>query len=166
VAELAEIAGAQEAELRGLILREPEESPTGSASLRAALEQTARAVDGVAVTISSVGPVWLDRACVEEIAAATRQALDNVVEHAAARSATIFAEEEDGIVSITVRDDGRGFAYDEDHLRAAGKAGMLKSMKGRIEDLGGTMSVSSGPGRGTEIEFRLETEPHRTQEPA
>ncbi|HVM33951.1 MAG TPA: ATP-binding protein [Actinomycetota bacterium] len=166
VAELADLAGAQEVELRGLILREPEESPTGSASLRAALEQTARAVEGIAVTVSSVGPVWLDRACVEEIAAATRQALDNVVEHAAAGSATVFAEEEDGVVSITVRDDGRGFAYDEDHLRATGKAGMLKSMKGRIEDLGGTMSVSSAPGRGTEIEFRLETEPHRTQEPA
>ena len=32
---------------------------------------------------------------------------------------------------------------------------MLKSMKGRIEELGGTMDVHSAPGRGTEIEFRL-----------
>lgn len=164
VGELADIAAAQEAELRSLILRAPEEPPRDSASLRAALEATARAIDGVAVTVSSVGPVWLDRACVEELAAAVRQALDNVVEHAEARRATIFAEEEDGIVTVTVRDDGRGFAYDESELRAAGKAGMLNSMKGRVEDLGGRMSVTSAPGRGTEIEFRVDAALHRTQE--
>jgi signal transduction histidine kinase len=28
-------------------------------------------------------------------------------------------------------------------------------MKGRIEDLGGTMSVHSAPGQGTEIEFHV-----------
>jgi signal transduction histidine kinase len=30
-------------------------------------------------------------------------------------------------------------------------------MKGRIVDIGGTMTVTSAPGRGTEIEFRVPT---------
>jgi signal transduction histidine kinase len=29
------------------------------------------------------------------------------------------------------------------------------SMKGRIEELGGTMTLASAPGSGTQVEFRL-----------
>jgi signal transduction histidine kinase len=32
---------------------------------------------------------------------------------------------------------------------------MLKSMKGRVEDLGGAMLVHTMAGSGTEVEFRL-----------
>jgi signal transduction histidine kinase len=32
---------------------------------------------------------------------------------------------------------------------------VLMSMKGRIEDLGGTMLLSSAPGKGTQVEFRV-----------
>ena len=71
----------------------------------------------------------------------------------------MFAEAEDGWVTVSVRDDGRGFDYDEDRLRADGKVGMLKSMKGRVEDLGGRMRVTTAPGRGTEIEFRVPVGP-------
>jgi signal transduction histidine kinase len=45
--------------------------------------------------------------------------------------------------------------YDEDALRADGKAGVLKSMKGRVEDLGGAMQVTSAQGKGTEIELSV-----------
>jgi signal transduction histidine kinase len=78
-----------------------------------------------------------------------------VARHARATRASIFAEEEDGFVVVTVRDDGRGFEFDEASLQASNKVGMLKSMKGRVVDLGGTMAVDSAPGRGTEIEFRI-----------
>jgi signal transduction histidine kinase len=67
----------------------------------------------------------------------------------------VFAEAEHGWVTISLRDDGRGFDYDEDRLRADGKVGMLKSMKGRVEELGGRMRVETAPGEGTEIEFRV-----------
>ncbi|MFP5353385.1 MAG: sensor histidine kinase [Actinomycetota bacterium] len=155
VSELAQLAGRQETELRSLILRDPEPGPMGRASLREALEMTAREVTDVDVTVSSVGPIWLDAASVEEIAAAVRQALGNVARHAQAHSATVFAEVEGGQVVVTVRDDGVGFDYDEGRLRAEGKAGMLKSMKGRVEDLGGRMLVTSAPGKGAEIEFHI-----------
>ena len=155
VAQLSELAAKQEEELRSMILREPEEAPEGSASLRHSLEEVARGIEGVEVTVSSVGPIWLQRLQVEELAAAVRQALENVVRHAQARRASVFAEQESGEVVVSVRDDGVGFVYDEDQLRRNEKAGMLKSMKGRVEELGGRMDVSTGPGRGTEIEFRI-----------
>ncbi len=56
---------------------------------------------------------------------------------------------------VSVRDDGCGFIYSEEQLRAEGKVGMLGSMKGRIEDLGGKMKVHTAPGAGTEVEFRV-----------
>ena len=155
VDRLADLAAKQEVELRSLILRDPEEAPTGSASLRELLEDLGRSVDDVPVTVSSVGPMWIPRARAEELVAAVRQALENVVRHADASRAIVFADQEDDEIVVSVRDDGSGFEYDEARLRQEGKAGMLKSMKGRVEELGGQMSVTSESGRGTEIEFRI-----------
>ncbi|HYO60804.1 MAG TPA: ATP-binding protein [Actinomycetota bacterium] len=155
VARLGELAERQEAELRSLILRDPERVPEGTTSLRADLETLARAVEEVDVSVSCVGPLWVERRIAEEVVAAVRQALANVVEHANASKATVFAEEDDGRLLVSVRDDGVGFVYDEDALRADGKAGVLKSIKGRVEDLGGAMDVTSAIGKGTEIELSV-----------
>ena len=152
---LADLAGEQEAGLRDLILREPEPSPEGTASLRETLEKVARSVNGLRPTVSSVGPIHLEKRTVTEIAAATREGLTNVVKHANATSASVFIDETEENVTVSLRDDGVGFDYDEDALRARGKAGMLGSMKGRVNDLGGAMTVTSQPGHGTEIELRV-----------
>jgi signal transduction histidine kinase len=157
VAGLAEMAAGQERALRSLILRDPEEAgtPAGAASLRAALEALAAAEGSLAVTVGATGALVLPAGHVEELTAAVRQALDNVVEHAGASRVALFAEEDDGTVVLTVRDDGRGFTYDERRLLAEGKIGLAKSVKGRVEQLGGSMLVTSRPGAGTEIELRV-----------
>jgi signal transduction histidine kinase len=67
----------------------------------------------------------------------------------------VFAEEDARAVVVTVRDAGRGFTYDERRLLAEGKIGLAKSIKGRVEQLGGTMAVTSRPGAGTEVELRV-----------
>ena len=128
-------------------------------SLRTALRSAAFGVDGLDVTISAAGGLWLSAAQVEDVSGAVRQALENVRRHAGAKRATVFAEELEGELTVSVRDDGVGFVYDEERLRSEGKLGMLGSMKGRIEGLGGTMRVRTAPGRGTEIEFRLPVHP-------
>jgi signal transduction histidine kinase len=157
VAGLAEMAAGQERALRSLILREPEDelTPAGAASLRSALESLATAERSLPVTVGATGALWLPARHVEELAAAVRQALDNVVEHAGATRVAVFAEEDAGAVVVTVRDDGRGFRYDERQLLAEGKIGLAKSIKGRTEQLGGTMAVTSRPGAGTEVELRV-----------
>ncbi|HEX2294090.1 MAG TPA: ATP-binding protein [Actinomycetota bacterium] len=155
VARLAELAQQQEVELRGLILRDPERVPEGTTSVRADLEALARTIEGVPVSVSSVGPLWVERRVAEQVVAAVRQALVNVVEHSRASKATVFAEEDDGRLLVSVRDDGVGFVYDEAALRADGKAGLLKSVKGRVEDLGGSLHVTSAAGKGTEIELAV-----------
>ena len=163
VAGLAEMAAGQERALRSLILRDPDQeaTPAGAASLRAALEELAAAERSLPVTVGATGALWLPAGQVEELVAAARQALDNVVEHAGASRVALFAEEDRGAVVLTVRDDGRGFTYDERRLLAEGKIGLAKSIKGRVEQLGGSMAVTSRPGAGTEVELRVPFLTHR-----
>ena len=91
----------------------------------------------------------------DELSAAVRQALGNAARHSHGSKVTVFADRDDDEIVVSVRDDGAGFEFDEDRLREEGKLGVLKSMKGRIEDLGGTMRIHTAPGKGTEVEFRL-----------
>ena len=153
VLELAEIAAREEAALRSLVLRHQGTELSGKASLRAALEALARTVPELPITVSAVGAIQMPSSTVDEVLAAVRQAVENVVRHATATQAFVFAEEDDGMVVVTVRDDGRGFSYDEEVLRARGRCGILRSIKGRIEDLGGAVRVHTAPGRGTEVEL-------------
>lgn len=155
VAGLADIAGKQQEELRALILRAPTDTQAGQAPLRDSLEAMARRVEGLSVEVSATGPIPLPRRTVDEICAAVRQGLENVRNHSGAKKATIFIEEDDHQVVTIVRDAGRGFSYDEDLLDAQGKVGLLKSIKGRVEDLGGSMHIVTAPGKGTEIELRV-----------
>jgi signal transduction histidine kinase len=151
------LAGRQEQALRALLSEPPGEAPAGMVSVRGALDSVAGRVHGVPVTVTSAGPAWASAAVMKELAGAVHEALDNVVRHAEATRATIYAEALDGELVISIRDDGIGFTYDEQRLARQGKLGLLKSMKGRVEDLGGAMLVHTGPERGTEIEFRLPT---------
>ncbi|MEA2447314.1 MAG: hypothetical protein QOK47_951, partial [Actinomycetota bacterium] len=155
VRRLADLAAEQESGLRALILRDPDEAPQGSASLRDALETVARGVKGIDVNVSAVGSMHLPAATVAEVAAAAKQALENAAAHSGAARATLFSEIDGDTLVVSVRDTGRGFEYDVDALRERGKAGILKSMKGRAEHLGGDMTIDTGPGEGTEVEFRI-----------
>jgi signal transduction histidine kinase len=64
-----------------------------------------------------------------------------VVKHARASSATVRIAATDDTVSIEVSDDGRGFdpaAVGPDHFG-------LRSMRGRVADLGGRLDITSAP---------------------
>jgi signal transduction histidine kinase len=153
VRDLADMAGEQARALRAIIVREPAEHLDGMTSLRDALGDVAGDLGKLQVKVSAVGPIWLPAETVELLSAAVRQALENVRRHAEATRAAVFAEAEQGVVTVSVRDDGRGFSFDEEALRSAGKAGMLRSMRGRVQELGGRMRVETAPGAGTEIQF-------------
>jgi signal transduction histidine kinase len=158
IAELVKVAEDEERALRSLLRREPEDAPEGSLPLRTVLQAAAFGISGLAVTVSTVDPVWIRANGAEEVSAAVRQALDNVVAHARATGVTIFGERDGADVSISVRDDGVGFDVDEDRMAAQGKLGVTRSMRGRIEQIGGTMRIESAPGRGTEVLFRIPVE--------
>lgn len=76
-----------------------------------------------------------------------QEALTNAVKHAGATRVEVDVQGGDDEIRIAIRDDGCGF----DVAQATGGRG-LTGMRERIELLGGSIEVSSEPGKGTEID--------------
>ncbi len=89
--------------------------------------------------------------CKEALYRIAQEALHNIVKHARATQASIrLADDGDG-VTLEVRDNGAGFDPTGDFPGHLG----LKSMRERIEKLGGTLTIDSAPGRGTAVVARI-----------
>jgi signal transduction histidine kinase len=89
-----------------------------------------------------------------------QEALTNVLKHASARHVAVMLSVRDGVVELTVRDDGRGF-----DPRAAHDGFGLVGMGERAALAGGTLAVESAPGGGTVVCARLPV-PAPAQAPA
>ncbi len=81
-----------------------------------------------------------------------QEALNNVVKHAHAQTATIqLAQRADGL-ELAITDDGRGFAPQTAPPTNGRSGGLgLRGMRERVERLGGTIYIQSNPGAGTAI---------------
>jgi signal transduction histidine kinase len=82
----------------------------------------------------------------------TQEALTNVARHAEAESAALRMTADDGRLTLTIRDDGRGFPTPNDRgARTANDHFGLIGIQERVELIGGTLEIASEPGRGTTI---------------
>ncbi|WP_116204806.1 MacS family sensor histidine kinase [Amycolatopsis circi] len=152
-AELARLAGEQEIALRALVSTEPTRSGD-TADLRSAL----RLLTTTSVQVSTpAGTVDLPAHVTEELVAITREALANVEKHAGPEAhAWVLLEDLGGEVVVSIRDDGPGIEGGRlERAAAEGRLGVVKSIRGRVADLGGTAVLDSAPGRGTEWEVRV-----------
>jgi signal transduction histidine kinase len=154
-AQLATLAGEQERALRQLV-------STGDADTRGAacvdvcsmLRQ--RAADTVSVSVPA-DPVLLDASVAEEVYAAAANALDNVAAHAGPDAhAYVLVEDLGSSVTVSIRDDGVGIADGRlDEAVGEGRIGIAKSIVGRMNSIGGSATLTTGPGMGTEWELTV-----------
>ena len=151
--ELGRLAGEQEVALRTLISA-PDQVAAGSGTLD--LRRLLGTRRSASVTVSGPAePVPLAGPAATELAAAVFAALDNVAAHGGGR-AWVLVEDLGSEVAVSVRDEGPGIPAGRlERAAAAGRLGVASSMRGRVRELGGTMSVHTVPGEGTEIEFRV-----------
>jgi signal transduction histidine kinase len=151
--ELARLAGEQEIALRSLFSASPS-GTTGEQDLAAALQSLASARVEVSVPGTAVP---LPVGDVEELIAVVREALTNTARHGGPEAKSWVLVEDLGTeVVLTIRDNGPG--VDTGQLVEAatgGRMGVSRSIRGRVADLGGTLTLGTGPGRGTEWEVRL-----------
>jgi len=82
---------------------------------------------------------------------AIKEALNNVVKYASARTVHFEVQFGEGSLLITIADDGQGFAIGDKRARSDG----LRNMSSRMAELGGTCRVESRPGAGTWITFEM-----------
>ncbi|MFC7975875.1 GAF domain-containing protein [Streptomyces cinereoruber] len=89
----------------------------------------------------------------DEVVAVIGEALTNVARHAKARRAEVAVVVEDGVLAVTVSDDGVG-------IREGGRRGGLRNLTERAERLGGGLSALARPGPegGTVLEWRVPLE--------
>ncbi|MDT7797971.1 MAG: hypothetical protein QOI78_1404, partial [Actinomycetota bacterium] len=154
-AELAKLAGEQEIALRSLVTTEPlRPSETGTTSLRTALQLLATP----SVQVSTpADDVELPAHVTDELVAVTREALANVEKHAGPGAhAWVLLEDLGADVVVSIRDDGPGIPDGVlERAAANGHLGVVESIRGRVRDLGGSASLDTGPGRGTEWEVKV-----------
>jgi signal transduction histidine kinase len=157
-AELGRLAGQQEAALRALVGSRTGGTAAGAAPGNVDLRSVMLPAQTDRVTVSvPAQPVLVSNAAAGELASAMHAALDNVRRHCGERAhAWVLVEDEPGSVTVTIRDDGPGIADGRlAEAAAAGRLGVSHSIHGRLRDLGGSASISSVLGEGTEVELRL-----------
>jgi signal transduction histidine kinase len=86
----------------------------------------------------------------------TQEALSNIIKHAHATAATVDVVAGDGVVSLCVQDNGKGF--DGDGVSPSGMG--IRMMRERLEKAGGSLAIQSTPGRGTTITAVLPGQSH------
>jgi len=91
--------------------------------------------------------------CIYRIA---QEALGNVAKHSKARNVEVRLTRTDGLVCLSVSDDGVGFASDQ--ARDSRGLGLI-NMRERVRQLCGTLELNSEPGHGTTVRAQV---PFRT----
>ena len=92
----------------------------------------------------------LDPGARQAIARVAQEALSNVARHARARNVTVSLGLGEGLLVLTVKDDGTGFAAGS----SPRQAGMgMTNLAVRASEVGGSLAVASVPGRGTTVRF-------------
>ena len=103
------------------------------------------------VELATSGDAPLDDALTQLVLAA-REAIGNAAKHARSDEIAVYAEVAPTAFSVFVRDRGVGF----DRSAVAGdRRGILDSIEGRVRDAGGSATITSSPGTGTEVELTM-----------
>jgi PAS domain S-box-containing protein len=103
---------------------------------------------GISVEVVAGNPAaGLDPRTVRVLFWIAQEALHNVAEHARAHRAVVELECEAGLATLTVRDDGKGFAPERQPKPGTGMA----LMRERAEAANGRFWIESAPGNGTTL---------------
>ncbi|WP_080793571.1 PspC domain-containing protein [Corynebacterium pacaense] len=154
-AEVARLARGQERELRQWLFESQDKTPQTTGTVFTALERACAEVEdlfGLRIVPVTVGTDEPLTDATQAAVLAARECLVNVAKHAGVETADVYAEILAGELGIFVRDRGRGFDPDE---VPEGRHGLAESVRGRVERAGGTVTVKSTPGEGTEVSITM-----------
>lgn len=105
----------------------------------------------IPVEVVVVGDVAMDPD-VAALVRATREAIVNAAKHAHVDRIDVYAETDGTVAEVFVRD--RGLGFDPDHI-PQDRMGLRGSIIDRVERHGGSVTIRSAPGEGTEIALRM-----------
>jgi signal transduction histidine kinase/phage shock protein PspC (stress-responsive transcriptional regulator) len=154
--QVIQLARAQERELRSWLFDGRAPGSLDGAGLTIAsgvrlIQQEVEEQHGIAVEAITVGDCELDDN-LGALLAAAREATVNAVKWSGAEVVSVFAEVEPAQVSLFVRDRGRGF---DPAAVPADRKGLAESIHARMTRRGGSATVRSAPGEGTEVSLTM-----------
>jgi signal transduction histidine kinase len=145
-----QLARRQERELRTWLYGEEPQTET----LKAALTGVAAEVEderGIPIEVVLVGDCETSDS-IQALVRAAREAMVNAAKHSGADKIDVYAEVDEERVEVFVRDRGRGFDLDG---VADDRMGVKGSIVNRMARHGGTATVRSRPGEGTEVRLEI-----------
>jgi len=149
--QVIQLARAQERELRSWLFDGPPGAVTGEGTTLAAgvrlIQQEVEAQHGIAVEAVTVGDCQLDDD-LGALLAAAREATVNAAKWSGAPVVSLFAEVEPAEVVLYIRDRGRGF---DPGAVPGDRKGLAESIRARVARRGGSATIRSAPGEGTEV---------------
>src|SRR5215831_17365318 len=162
--QVIQLARAQERELRSWLFDGlPPGSADGQGTTLAGgvrlIQQEVEAQHGITVETVTVGDCELDDD-LNALLAAAREATVNAAKWSGAGTVALFAEVEPAEVVVFVRDRGRGF---DPQAVPADRKGLAESIHARIARHGGSATVRSVPGEGTEVSLMMPRDARRRQ---
>ena len=87
-----------------------------------------------------------------------QEAINNAIKHANGTQVTVHVDNDAEYVNLIVQDNGKGFYFEKQKMLSkefAHKSNGLRNMKERAELLGGLLTVTSEPGRGTIVQLEI-----------
>jgi signal transduction histidine kinase len=114
------------------------------------VEETARSGNlALTIRVDDDGPdAALSSTARHHLSMLVREAATNVLKHARATSLDVALEHQGDAIRIVIADDGIGF---DTAVPAADGHDGLANMRARVDELGGSLAIDSGPGRGTRV---------------
>lgn len=151
--EVTRLARRQERELRAWLNGGPPLAAgnTLSTAIIRAAEEVEDEYD-VLVEVSTAGDRELDER-IAGVVLAAREAMTNAARFAGVDRIYVLAESRDEGVKLVVRDQGAGF---DPETVSEDRRGIRESIVGRLDRVGGTATIRSAVGEGTEVELSVE----------
>jgi signal transduction histidine kinase len=156
--EVRRLARGQERELRSWLYgpqgygqpRTNGAAPAFAATLHAAAGEVEDTY-AVSMQVVVVGDCALDQP-LSALVQASREAMVNAAKHAGIAEVSVYAEVEPSQVHVFIRDRGAGF---DPAAIAADRHGLADSIRGRMQRHGGTVTLRTAPGEGTEVQLAI-----------
>jgi two-component system NarL family sensor kinase len=110
---------------------------------------------GIEVQLDTEGAEQLPAPAAALLFRTAQEVVRNIIAHSGARATTINVVQSDGMATLVIDDDGRGFDDVELNKRSGDGHFGLRSIGDLLARAGGGLSVRAAPGQGTRVEAEV-----------
>ena len=158
--DLQELAQKEAASIRNLLqqLKPIDVDPEHVVDFLSGMVERYRYDTGIsAAFVCDVPDLKLPPSTCREVARIVQEALTNVLKHSGAENVVVRLGSENGLWTLTIEDNGRGFAFagrfDIPALEKSRRGPLV--IKDRVRAMGGELFIESRPGQGARLEIRF-----------